>query len=81
MPSHSQVAKNVRASKEAHPEYFCVVPSCLWRTAGRVNGEFRLNTNPCKNHPSRKPTVDERTRQALQDENDSFADDERWDLF
>lgn len=54
--NHSQIAQTVRRGKEAHPEYYCPVPSCLWRTAGRVNGEFKLNVKPCRNHPNKQPT-------------------------
>ncbi len=30
--TRNQVAASVRKSKEAHPEKFCPVPNCLWRT-------------------------------------------------
>ena len=34
----------VRERKELHPELFCPVPRCLWRTGGK-------NGSPCRNHP------------------------------
>lgn len=46
--SHGSVAKKVRLDKEAHPENYCKVKGCLWRTMTR-NGE-----NPCRKHPVKK---------------------------
>lgn len=41
MASYSQVAKSVREQKEKHPENYCRVKDCLWRTA----------SGPCQKHP------------------------------
>ncbi len=30
--TRGSVAASVRKSKEAHPDKFCPVPTCLWRT-------------------------------------------------
>lgn len=30
--NRNQVAKKVRLEKEAHPERYCIVKCCLWRT-------------------------------------------------
>jgi hypothetical protein len=45
---YGAVAASVAAEKRDHPERFCIVPRCLWRTNG---GE-----NPCRNH-QRPPTL------------------------
>jgi hypothetical protein len=42
--NRNQVAKTVRENKEKHPEYYCGVPNCLWRTQTR--GGYK----PCGNH-------------------------------
>lgn len=32
MPSHGQIAAEVRRNKERTPQDYCAVPECLWRT-------------------------------------------------
>lgn len=34
MITHGSVAKKVRLNKEAHPELYCPVGRCMWRTGG-----------------------------------------------
>jgi hypothetical protein len=48
MASRGAVAAKVRAAKEAHPELFCAVPRCLWRTGG-------AHGTPCRKHPVSAP--------------------------
>jgi len=49
-------AAKVREHKAAHPEMYCSVRGCLWRTGGR-------NGSPCRKHPA--PAVSDRIAQAL----------------
>lgn len=35
MANHAQVAASVRRNKEAHPERYCPIPNCLWRSGGK----------------------------------------------
>jgi hypothetical protein len=44
--THGSVAKAVRLSKEKHPEQFCPVPNCLWRTKG--------DYTPCPKHTAKE---------------------------
>ena len=46
------VAAKVAAEKEAHPERFCPVKRCLWRTV------TRQGANPCRNHPREQRPVE-----------------------
>ena len=32
MKDHAAVARSVRLAKAKHPERYCIVPKCLWRT-------------------------------------------------
>lgn len=43
--NRDSVAKRVRLEKEAHPERFCPVAGCLWRTT--IMGKLE----PCRKHP------------------------------
>ncbi len=52
MASHGSVAAKVRANKEKHPEFYCRVPGCLWRTVVFNGGTVPIQ-NPCKKHPTR----------------------------
>lgn len=51
-----RIAAKVRLEKEAHPERFCRVKSCLWRVV------TSRGPNPCQTHP-----VDDRPDIALDD--------------
>lgn len=48
MTTHGSAAKMVRENKEAHPENYCRVARCLWRTGGPTG-------SPCRNHPVATP--------------------------
>ena len=39
--THDSVAANVRRNKEKHPENFCPVKRCLWRTGGGLCPKHR----------------------------------------
>lgn len=41
----SNIAQRVREQKEQHPENFCPVSRCLWRT------NTREGYRPCEKHP------------------------------
>lgn len=41
-----RTAAAVRERKNAHPEEYCRVPSCLWKVAGKGG-------TPCRKHPVR----------------------------
>lgn len=47
-------AARVRLDKEAHPEKYCRVPRCLWRTIV-FNGGTAPIIKPCRNHPHANP--------------------------
>jgi hypothetical protein len=47
--SRGSTAASVRRAKEAHPEHFCDVKGCLWRT---INPRTGAET-PCRKHPRR----------------------------
>lgn len=42
MITHGSVARDVRERKERHPEDYCRVKDCLWRTS----------SGPCQKHPA-----------------------------
>ncbi len=46
--SRGSVAAKVREHKEAHPDMYCKVKNCLWRTGGP-------HGSPCRNHPVSGP--------------------------
>lgn len=52
MSSYGQVAKSVREDKELHPERYCLMRRCLWKTATVApNGKgYVLNAKPCRKH-------------------------------
>ena len=52
MTTHNQVAKSVREDKEAHPERYCAVKSCLWKTAvvAPDGKDYILNARLCRKH-------------------------------
>jgi hypothetical protein len=64
--TYARVAASVAQEKLEHPERFCVVPRCLWRTQ-TVSGE-----NPCRKHP-RPPTLEDKLVKSIE-----LTADERW---
>lgn len=50
MSSRNSVAASVRAAKEANPEHFCRVKSCLWRI------KTPRGDSPCQKHPLPSPS-------------------------
>lgn len=61
MTTHNQVAKIVREDKEAHPERYCAVRGCLWKTAVVApDGKgYILSASLCRKHElSRRVLMD-----------------------
>lgn len=60
--SRGQVAKSVREDKLLHPERYCGVRGCLWKTA-MLNPErngYILYSNPCRKHDMAQPSCREK---------------------
>lgn len=59
--AYGSVAAKVRQSKERHPEHFCPVRNCLWRTmvANHATGEIkpapRCENGYCPRHKHLAP--------------------------
>lgn len=45
--THGSIAARVRKNKEAHPERYCPVPNCLWRSGGQLCPKHRSDMHPC----------------------------------
>jgi hypothetical protein len=74
MASHNQVAKSVREDKEAHPERYCSLRSCLWKTAVvGPDGGYILNADPCRKHPVATPSSKEITPETRALAEDTFS--------
>lgn len=51
--TYGQVAKSVAEKKAQHPERYCPVRGCLWKTAEVApdGKSYILNADPCRKHP------------------------------
>jgi hypothetical protein len=51
MARRTQIAMTVSGDKRQHPERYCPVRRCLWKTATvGATGEYVLNADPCRKH-------------------------------
>jgi hypothetical protein len=75
MANRNQVAKSVREDKESHPNRYCTVKDCLWKTATvSPDGKtYILNSDPCRKHPAAVPSSKEVTTETRALAEDAFS--------
>jgi hypothetical protein len=73
--THGEVAKSVREDKESHPDRYCAVKGCLWKTATvSPDGKtYILNSDPCRKHPVAEPSSKEVTPETRALAEDAFS--------